>query len=756
MKNILYCILLLGVIITQQSPALGQSQDLGITPRSTTIPAGISVQLTYSNDPPSQEALDGLEKIRQAKARRVHVTPTTPIVEGLAIADPSGAESIAAQDQAPSNSFAPGDYQAYENNVISSPAAGFRSTVAEISLAANSNIIFATGNWWAAISFDHGNNWSNLNPFSDFPASDGGFCCDQEVIYDESRDMMVWVLQYSDDGVDNRYRIAYAVGHDNLARGLWTYIDILPTMVGLSTNRWFDYPHIALGSNRLFLTYNSFRTAAGTGGSTTGWMGLNLDNMAAGVGVQFSYWDQSTLFNFTPAQGSGNTYYWASHLNNTTLRVYRWTEGGSIFWDDVTHAAYQATVRGDANCPDSNGNDACVFFDDRVMGGWVANGQLGFVWMVAQGGSFSHPYTRFLRLNESDRSVVDQPIVFSNGGAWVFPSVGVNDRGHLGGTITWVADSSAPRPLTWIADDYNSSVLQPIENHFMASGTDGPQCERWGDYYRSRPHSPYGNTWVASGHTLNGGDGAACSFGSSQVTPRMVWFGRERDRPDEELTLTNFWASLLGPYIDDGTGNSSTGLNSYLPLSHPYCTSPWSYCGAGSVASMSSNIVDWGLIRIYGGHPLNPPMTLISEKVALIEDSGRIRGTDNSLTHTFSNEWAGKYWVAFYHRNHLGVLSNVVRDFAAGSASHSFRVNGSFGANSQKLANDGRYVMWGGNGSGDNFVTSSDYTNHWLPQNGGPPGYHSGDFDMNGEVTSFDFVNIWLPSNGTGSSAPAP
>ena len=465
---------------------------------------------------------------------------------------------------------------------------------------------------------------------------------------------------------------------------------------------------------------------------------------------------EDDLFNFTPAQGSGSTYYWASHLNNSTLRVYRWTDGGNIFWDDVNHNAYQATSRGDANCPDSNGNDPCVFLDDRVQVGWVANGQLGFGWMVAQGGGFAKPYTRFLRMNVSDRSVIDQPTVHSATTAWVFPSLGVNDRGHLGGTIAYIPDNGGPNIGSWIADDFNSIQLQPLQVNFVASGSDGPQCERWGDYYRSRPHSPYGNTWVASGHTLNGGDGAGCGFGSSQVTPRMVWFGRERDRPIDDISITNLYATLDGPYIDGSNGTSATGLNPNVPLSHPYCASPWNYCGLGFVRTMPSNIVDWALIRIYAGHPSDENnMVKLGETVGLIQSNGQITTNTSANNFNFSNIWGGKYWIAVYHRNHLGVITPEVENFENGAATHSFRFNGSYGNNSQRSV-DNIEAMWGGDGSANGSITSFDFTNHWLPQNGGPVGYRSGDFDMNGSVTAFDFLNVWLVANGRSSQAPSP
>jgi len=118
--------------------------------------------------------------------------------------------------------------------------------------------------------------------------------------------------------------------------------------------------------------------------------------------------------------------------------------------------------------------------------------------------------------------------------------------------------------------------------------------------------------------------------------------------------------------------------------------------------------------------------------------------------------WGGKYWIGLYHRNHLAVLSPTAENFESGSASHSFRFSGAYGANSLKPSGDGYDLLWGGDASANSSVTSFDFTNHWLPQNGGSPGYRSGDFNMSGSVTAFDFINVWLPANGLSSFAPDP
>ena len=724
------------------------AQDAGEPVSVTAIPGG-QVQVQYTNDPPTQDSNVAFQAmLDRKKAGPPNTYPVVPTNPNVPILGPSSPETAAA-----SENLAPGDFQVYENNVISAAPSNRRSTIGEISVGANSNLVFATGNWYGALSMDHGNSWSYVDPTTQFPTADGGFCCDQEVIYDESRDMMIWLMQYSNSGTGNRYRIAVSVGHDNLARGIWRYYDFTSTFLQLPANAWADYPSIVLGNDRLLVTHNTFNQSNNF--LESGWFAVDLDAMAAGTSANTLIWSQSTIGTMTPAQGVTNTFYWASHFNNTTLRVYRWTEGSSIQFDDVSHAAYTVTGRGSAVCPAPDGKDACSRLDGRIMAGYLANGRLGFAWMVAQGGGFPFPYTRFVRMNVSDRSVIDQPVIWNSNHSWLYPAIGVNDRGHIGGTLTILGGTFNQNIQAFISDDFNGESI-PGEVRFIASGTDGPQCAGWGDYLRSRKHSPYGNTWIATSFTLNGGDGGACGFGSSQITPRVSWFGRERDRPVDDVSISNLYATLDGPYIDGTNGTSATGLNSEIPLSHPYCTSPWNYCGSGSVITMPTNIVDWGLIRLYAGHPSDRNnMVLLGQKVGLIQSNGRVVANTTASNHDFSNIWGGKYWIAFYHRNHLGVITDVVKNFENGSSSHSFRFDGSYGFNSQRSV-DNIESMWGGDASGNGSVTSFDFTNRWLPQNGGPVGYNSGDFDLNGSVTAFDFLNVWLPANGRSSQAPNP
>ena len=95
----------------------------------------------------------------------------------------------------------PDDLVLFGNIALSdADTGGQTSTVGEPSVANNGREILLTGNWYATRSLDGGASWAHMSPFNFLPPVDGGFCCDQTIIYDRSRDLLFWVLQYLVDG----------------------------------------------------------------------------------------------------------------------------------------------------------------------------------------------------------------------------------------------------------------------------------------------------------------------------------------------------------------------------------------------------------------------------------------------------------------------------------------------------------------------------------------------------------------------------
>jgi len=498
--------------------------------------------------------------------------------------------STKAQPNAPK---APGDIALFQTTgLANAPVVGgvarTSSTTNEGSLGSNGRVVFWTQNWYAAVSGDRGQTFSYLNPYDNFPADgtkdavNGGFCCDQLAYYERTRGLMFWLLQYQPDNNTNTQRLAIARTQADVLNNSWYYYDFTPATYGFVTppagasGFWLDFPDVAVSDNFLYLTTNVFprvlpnptnqcagtcpaRTCPGACTSCTSNCGsvgaviarIPLDQLAAAQALNFIYYSDATTQGYRCTQGAHGTMYWGSHNTNTQIRIYRWDENSNnVAWDIVSHSAFFV---GTMVAPSPDGTDFAGSGDTRILGAWVANGVIGFMWNAPQGVFFAYPHVEVVRFNESNRTLLTQGQVYSDSYAFLYPSVHPNDRGHLGGTMAYGGGSLYPSELAWIADDINNGTITPIlDSIAVATGNAGPASNRWGDYLTTRLNTPYSNTWVGSGYVLSGGTGNA------NVVPRFIWFGRERDTPPSTNTI----------YVD----KSNTSGYEDGSATHPYNT----------------------------------------------------------------------------------------------------------------------------------------------------------------------------------------
>ena len=486
----------------------------------------------------------------------------------------------------PAGPLVPGTFTFFRDTTLASaPVVGGVTlnayTPIEPSGAANGRVIFYTTNSYAAVSGDRGQTFSYIDPFKNFTTVNGGFGGDQVIYYAPSRGLTFWLLQYNADNNTNTQRLAVARSQKDIIDNNWITYDFTPADFGFTTppagatGFWLDFPDLATSDNFLYQTTNVFPRVppnplnqcastcpaqtcpAACGGNCTpnvcSAVGsvitrLSLDQLAAGGGLQYNYYSD-TNFGYRCTQGAHATMYWGSHNSNTQIRIYRWPENSSsLFADNVNHSAYTIGTMS-ATSPD--GTNFAAFSDSRILASWVANGVIGFMWNAAQGGGFSYPHVEVVRFNESNRSLLGQGQIFNNNHAWLYPSVHPDDRGDLGGTIAWGGGTFYPNAAAWIADDFNSGTITPLENLTFATGSAGPTNNRWGDYFSTRTTPPYGNTWSGTGYVLSGTGGVTRQ-------PNYVWFGRERDTPP--ATNTIFIGSGNTTRYEDGS------------FAHPYMT----------------------------------------------------------------------------------------------------------------------------------------------------------------------------------------
>jgi hypothetical protein len=422
---------------------------------------------------------------------------------------------------------AAGDFVTFVASPLSGLPANMSSTAPEPSVASHDQIVFVTGNWYAALSTDNGVSFSYVDPYTTFPAVNNGFCCDQVALHEPSRDLLLWGLQYVQDAGGNTFRLAAAAGAANQAGGSFNYWNFTAQFFGYPSGYILDFPNLGYGSNSLYFASNVF-TSGGSYAATIV-VRMSLDEIAAGGSLNLQFFAQSVSA-YKIAQGIGTTAYFATHTALNNVRILRWTEGSNtLFWDDVGVTSFQN--RGGV-CTDPGGTNWCAFADIRVGAAWrtgFGGGEIGVMWNSAQGGPFSlpYPYTQVAILRESDRALLSEAEIWSSGNAWQYPSAGLNSRGDLAGTLAYGGGSYYVSSAAWVWDDFNSHTWAPLENYLLVSGAASNGVARWGDFFTTWAHSHFTNSWVTVGAAPDAGGAPNEVF---------YWHGRRRDVPPASAT----------------------------------------------------------------------------------------------------------------------------------------------------------------------------------------------------------------------------
>jgi hypothetical protein len=402
------------------------------------------------------------------------------------------------------------------------------STVGEPSLANNGKHILYTGNWYAARSADSGTNWTEIDPFTFLPPTDGGFCCDQTVHYDQSRDITIWLLQYIKQGGANSLRIAVKSGALDSPAG-WKWWDLKPAQIDPAwANNWFDYNHAALSNNFLYVGTNVFESV-GDQWTRSVVFRIPLDALSGNGNLSFDKFVSTENFSLRCAQGATSVMHFVSHNSTSQLRLFEWPENST----SVTSTDIDVTpwIRGSRSAPGpgtaANWLSRC---DERITGVWSSNGVIGVMWSAnKQGAARPFPYVRVARISAAMKLLVDEPDIWSAATAYAYPEACANDHGVAGVTLFMGGGANHPTHIVGFRDDLENSWKLSV----TAASSHSPSDSKWGDYLTCRKHSPDGLGWVASGYTLDGG-GAL-----TDIVPRYVHFGIE-----EHLAAANRWVGV--------------------------------------------------------------------------------------------------------------------------------------------------------------------------------------------------------------------
>jgi hypothetical protein len=422
---------------------------------------------------------------------------------------------------------APCDLRFFMNNAVAPTGALLSASTGEPNVAVHGDGVLYAGNFFAARSSDSGMSWARYDPSAFFPASDGGFCCDQRTLFVRNPDMMIWLLEYSYSATtqQGRLRVAFTRTQADLKNDNFFYFDLAPGTFGQPAGRFLDYSDIAYSNGFL---YGSAIIASppATAQGLVLWRASLFDIWDLG-NVGLSYYTSATLGGFGSyrfAQGASNPMYWAAHTSTTNLRVFSWADAaGAASQFDRTVAAWSGTPTAAAG-PDGRDWTGFGYTVNTVLSGYVRTGEVGFLWTSGSVANRPQTFVRVARLRTSDLAVIGQDDIWNATIAWHFPTCAVNAAGEVGGTIAFGGGGASgfyPSAGVFLVDQCSPNWA-PLANAAFAVGARGPASNRWGDYLGAGRHSVVTTTFVGAGFSLD-------SAGSS--TPRFVWFGRERDEP---------------------------------------------------------------------------------------------------------------------------------------------------------------------------------------------------------------------------------
>lgn len=393
------------------------------------------------------------------------------------------------------------------------------SNVGEPSVAVNGNVVFFTGNWYAAMSSDGGQSFQYLDPASVFAAVDppnSHFCCDQVVNYIPSIDTFVWLLQYGPDTGDNIQRLAFAKTPD-VVSGKWRLFDITTAILGVP-GAFLDFPDLAVGANNLYVTTNIFFPDPNQAGS--GVVRIPIAGIASGQ-IAAQRFVSTDFQSFRVAQNCGTTAYFAAHQDTSTLAVFSWDEGQAAPNQSQVGVARWIGGNGyQSRTPD--GNRWLDRADPRLTGATLAGNELWFAWSVdARSNQRVRPFVQIARIDSRNLTLIENINVFDVDSATCYGALAPNGDNEVGISYMIGGGPREPSHVVGILTNNRKDVI-------VAQGDRGPLPDpqtgkgEWGDYLTVRPALPDPHRFAATGYTLKG----AADGTNRDATPRFVVFGR--------------------------------------------------------------------------------------------------------------------------------------------------------------------------------------------------------------------------------------
>jgi len=494
------------------------------------------------------------------------------------------------------------------------PTGSTRLHPGEPSIAANRDTWFATGNTYGSLSKDSGMTWSYINPYTLFPANDGGVCCDQRVLADPGSGLVLWYIQYWYSATTNAggFRLAWARNRDDLRNSVWNSIYLNAGSFGLPGN-WLDFPDISISANNVFIATNVFNASSAYQNSVVA--RVPISQIQQGSSIVVSYYRRT---GGTSPMGGGASYrfvqnyvnnpfpemFWASHNNTSSMRIFRWDDANGARSADVDRTI-PAWTSGTGSSVGPDGRDWIGGDDHRIASGYInpVFNEMAWLWS-SNAGAHPQSYVRVQVFNPADRSVLSTEDVWNSNFDFAYPAVGMNSLGH--GGVVMDGGSAATNVTTYcfLVDNYYS-FFQGATIFAAATGTNGAPSNRWGDYHSviANPVDP--RTFLATGLSQSGGTA------TGNTVHRTMWFGRD-DYTPAWVTLNVSSTGVSGVSITVDETDRNGAKDGATPFSRSYTPQQGYTLRAPSTVAAGGNTYLFSNWTGTGGTSANPVYTVSS------------------------------------------------------------------------------------------------------------------------------------------------
>jgi hypothetical protein len=520
-----------------------------------TIPCDTSVgglaQLHPAVDPPPPAEVPGAGGDSELDLNEHH-QPPVPDDPDAVVPDLGKAPGVVENANGAQGGAQPDDLVLYRP--VTTLSAGKSTDItAEPDVATDGTRALVTWNYLAGISANGGATFGYVNPASNFPLADGGFCCDQRALHVTRQGLWLWVLQYwPDTSGNNRIRLAWAddAGFDTSS---FRFVDWTAQDLGFASGVMLDQPKIATSNGHVFLSINAFVESTGKFTDTVV-IRVPLDGLVAGGAVTARCLKTvhptsgGKLFGMIPAIGAADTMYLLGHVTRSELGIFRWPDSASsptfdrVVDYDASGSAIKYPTAESYTCVRTGAGGASDWClrpskggpgnDARPTTAWLANGHLGVAWNASQEGTVAaFPFVWVVVLDEAKlgsclqgECVLGYPHIKSPTFAIQYGAISENDDGALGAAAIMGGGDRTPRCAVLVRPD---GVTNAATWRFVEAGVSNADFAQptSGDYLGITPDGAGSRSWLGTCMSYHQ-DGT-----NSAMQVHVARFGYKRDAP---------------------------------------------------------------------------------------------------------------------------------------------------------------------------------------------------------------------------------